>query len=52
MIRISAVPVYPGLRRFKEGRDFQQWTGDDSKALMKARIRLVYLVLFPANLIP
>ncbi|KAI0689353.1 hypothetical protein C8T65DRAFT_700267, partial [Cerioporus squamosus] len=25
----------PGLRRFPEGRGFKQWTGDDSKALMK-----------------
>ncbi|KAL1753654.1 hypothetical protein FB107DRAFT_217331 [Schizophyllum commune] len=33
--RISAVPSFPGLRRFPEGRDFAQWTGDDSKALMK-----------------
>ncbi|KAI9435153.1 hypothetical protein H4582DRAFT_1817832 [Lactarius indigo] len=33
--RISAVPPFPGLRRFKDGRDYQQWTGDDSKALMK-----------------
>lgn len=32
---ISAVPPYPGLRRFPDGRDFLQWTGDDSKALMK-----------------
>ncbi|CDO70545.1 hypothetical protein BN946_scf184573.g13 [Trametes cinnabarina] len=24
-----------GLRRFPEGRGFKQWTGDDSKALMK-----------------
>jgi hypothetical protein len=23
------------LRRFPEGRGFKQWTGDDSKALMK-----------------
>ena len=34
-IRISAVPAFPGLRRFPDGRDFLQWTGDDSKALMK-----------------
>lgn len=34
-ISISAVPLYAGLRRFEEGRDFEQWTGDDSKALMK-----------------
>ena len=33
--RISAVPSFPGLRRFPDGRDFKQWTGDDSKALMK-----------------
>ena len=33
--RISAVPPFPGLRRFPDGRDFAQWTGDDSKALMK-----------------
>jgi hypothetical protein len=32
---ISAVPAYPGLRRFPDGRDFSQWTGNDSKALMK-----------------
>ncbi|KAJ7918908.1 hypothetical protein B0H13DRAFT_1991238 [Mycena leptocephala] len=28
-------PEFPGLRRFPDGRDFNQWTGDDSKALMK-----------------
>ncbi|KAN0128104.1 hypothetical protein V8E53_014085 [Lactarius tabidus] len=33
--RISAVPPFSGLRRFPDGRDYQQWTGDDSKALMK-----------------
>ncbi|KAJ7784883.1 hypothetical protein DFH07DRAFT_1054423 [Mycena maculata] len=33
--RISAVPEFPGLRCFPDGRDFSQWTGDDSKALMK-----------------
>ncbi|KAF7338931.1 hypothetical protein MVEN_01969200 [Mycena venus] len=35
--RISAAPSFPGLRRFPDGRDFTQWTGDDSKALMKVR---------------
>ena len=34
---IAAVPSFPGLRRFPEGRGFKQWTGDDSKALMKVR---------------
>ncbi|KAH7904691.1 hypothetical protein BJ138DRAFT_1236212 [Hygrophoropsis aurantiaca] len=33
--RIAAVPAFPGLRRFPEGRNFEQWTGNDSKALMK-----------------
>ena len=32
---IAAVPLFPGLRRFPQGRGFKQWTGDDSKALMK-----------------
>ena len=31
--RISLAPSFPGLRRFKQGRNFQQWTGNDSKAL-------------------
>ncbi|KAH9012097.1 hypothetical protein EDB85DRAFT_1877923, partial [Lactarius pseudohatsudake] len=33
--RIAAAPPFTGLRRFPEGRGFKQWTGDDSKALMK-----------------
>ncbi|KAF7368420.1 hypothetical protein MVEN_00164700 [Mycena venus] len=33
--RVAAVPPFSGLRRFPEGRGFKQWTGDDSKALMK-----------------
>ncbi|PBK58686.1 hypothetical protein ARMSODRAFT_991269 [Armillaria solidipes] len=32
---IAAVPPFPGLRRFPEGHGFKQWTGDDSKTLMK-----------------
>ncbi|KAJ6621814.1 hypothetical protein B0H10DRAFT_2162891 [Mycena sp. CBHHK59/15] len=35
LVAIAAVPPFPGLRRFPEGRGFKQWTGDDSKALMK-----------------
>lgn len=35
---ISAVPAFPKLRRFPDGRDFSQWTGDDSKALMKVNL--------------
>ncbi|KAG2029184.1 hypothetical protein BDR03DRAFT_936876 [Suillus americanus] len=33
--RIAAVAPFAGLWRFPEGRGFSQWTGDDSKALMK-----------------
>ncbi|KAH9031194.1 hypothetical protein EDB85DRAFT_1812032, partial [Lactarius pseudohatsudake] len=33
--RIALTPPFPGLRCFKHGRWFKQWTGDDSKALMK-----------------
>ncbi|KAG1756916.1 uncharacterized protein EDB91DRAFT_1233597 [Suillus paluster] len=35
IIKIAAVPSFPGLHRFPQGRHFKQWTGDDSKALMK-----------------
>ncbi|KAH7918101.1 hypothetical protein BV22DRAFT_1108449 [Leucogyrophana mollusca] len=31
----TLVPAFPGIRCFPDGRDFSQWTGDDSKALMK-----------------
>ncbi|KAH9013796.1 hypothetical protein EDB83DRAFT_2508700 [Lactarius deliciosus] len=33
--RIALAPPFAGLRHFPEGRNFKQWTGDDSKALMK-----------------
>ncbi|KAG2345936.1 hypothetical protein BDR05DRAFT_974817 [Suillus weaverae] len=33
--RVAAVASFAGLRCFPQGRDFKQWTGDDSKALMK-----------------
>ncbi|KAG1726100.1 hypothetical protein EDB19DRAFT_1945348 [Suillus lakei] len=33
--RISVVAPFAGLRRFPQGRGFKQWTGDDSKVLMK-----------------
>ena len=35
---IALVAPFTGLRRFPEGRGFKQWTGDDSKALMKVRL--------------
>ncbi|KIM59004.1 hypothetical protein SCLCIDRAFT_27590 [Scleroderma citrinum Foug A] len=33
--RIAAMPSFPVLHHFPEGHGFKQWTGDDSKALMK-----------------
>ena len=36
--RITLVPLFPGLRRFKQGQNFQQWTGNDSKAFMKVSL--------------
>ncbi|KAG1862088.1 hypothetical protein DFJ58DRAFT_715350 [Suillus subalutaceus] len=33
--RIAAAPSFVGLCRFPQGRGFTQWTGNDSKALMK-----------------
>ncbi|KAJ7752437.1 hypothetical protein DFH07DRAFT_868822 [Mycena maculata] len=39
--RLSAVPEFPGLRRFLDGHDFNQWTGDNSKALMKIYLSAV-----------
>ncbi len=32
------MPPFPRLRRFPHGHHFKQWTGDDSKALMKVYI--------------
>lgn len=32
---IAAAPHFPGLRHFYQGRGFKQWTGNDSKVLMK-----------------
>lgn len=32
---IASVASFAGLRRFPQGQHFKQWTGDDSKALMK-----------------
>ncbi|KIJ13945.1 hypothetical protein PAXINDRAFT_13269 [Paxillus involutus ATCC 200175] len=39
--RIAAAPSFSGLRHFAEGRGFSQWTGDDSKALMKVYINTI-----------
>jgi hypothetical protein len=33
--RVSVVPPFPGLQQFPDGHNFKQWTGNDSKVLMK-----------------
>ncbi|KAG1896024.1 uncharacterized protein F5891DRAFT_1130403 [Suillus fuscotomentosus] len=45
--RIAATPSFPGLCRFPEGRCFKQWTGDDSKALMKVYIPAIVEYVSP-----
>lgn len=32
---LAAAPAFPGLCLFPQGRNFKQWTGNNSKALMK-----------------
>ncbi|KIJ62072.1 hypothetical protein HYDPIDRAFT_95108 [Hydnomerulius pinastri MD-312] len=39
--RIAIVAPFAGLRRFPQGRGFKQWTGNDSKALMKVYIAAI-----------
>ncbi|KAF8807978.1 hypothetical protein BYT27DRAFT_7223733 [Phlegmacium glaucopus] len=36
-----AAPLFPNLRCFPHGRRFKQWTGNDSKALMKVYISAI-----------
>ncbi|KAI0352549.1 hypothetical protein OH77DRAFT_1408881 [Trametes cingulata] len=40
--RLAVVPPFSKLRRFREGRGFKQWTGDDSKALMKVYLPAIH----------
>ncbi|KAF8874025.1 hypothetical protein BD779DRAFT_1613609 [Infundibulicybe gibba] len=40
--RIAVVPPFPGIRQFPDGRGFKQWTGDDSKALMKVYLPAIH----------
>ncbi|KAF8419962.1 hypothetical protein L210DRAFT_3615588 [Boletus edulis BED1] len=39
--RIVVVAPFTGLQCFPQGRHFKQWTGDDSKALMKVYITAI-----------
>ncbi|PBK81654.1 hypothetical protein ARMGADRAFT_1048787 [Armillaria gallica] len=41
LVDIAATPTFPGLRRFPHARRFKQWTGNDSKALMKVYLPAV-----------
>ena len=34
-LSVVITPPFAGLRHFPQGRGFKQWTGNDSKALMK-----------------
>jgi TM2 domain-containing membrane protein YozV len=45
LFSIAAAPPFPGLRRFYEGRGFKQWTGNDSKALMKVFVIIIICFL-------
>ncbi|KAG1718784.1 hypothetical protein EDB19DRAFT_1920047 [Suillus lakei] len=48
--RIAAVAPFAGLRRFPEGHGFSQWTGDDSKALMKVYLPAIVTDLDSSSL--
>jgi len=41
--------AFPELQRFKQGHRFKQWTGDDSKALMKVCI-LIFMIDILTNI--
>ncbi|KAF8955385.1 hypothetical protein BDZ97DRAFT_1907688 [Flammula alnicola] len=43
----NPVPPFPELCRFKQGRCFKQWTGDDSKALMKIYLPAIHGLIPP-----
>ncbi|TFK87763.1 hypothetical protein K466DRAFT_586114 [Polyporus arcularius HHB13444] len=49
-IRLACVPPFPGMRRFPTGRNFTQWTGDDSKGLMKIYLGAI-AGLVPARMV-
>ncbi|EED82955.1 predicted protein [Postia placenta Mad-698-R] len=47
--RLAVIPPFSGLRHFHQGHNFKQWTGDDSKGLMKANISACYKRTCPAS---
>ncbi|KAI5999626.1 hypothetical protein EDD15DRAFT_2386382 [Pisolithus albus] len=46
--RIAAVAPFAGLRRFPQGRHFKQWTGNDSKGLMKVILTMFHSAVYIA----
>ncbi|KAF8337791.1 hypothetical protein F5887DRAFT_1063026 [Amanita rubescens] len=48
--RIAAVPPFVGQRKFSKGRNFKQWTGNDTKALMKVFLPAI-VGLVPAKMV-
>ncbi|KAF9495621.1 hypothetical protein BDN71DRAFT_1482593 [Pleurotus eryngii] len=49
-LRLAAMPSFRGLCRFPDGCQFEQWTGDDLKALMKVYI-LALVGFVPSEMI-
>ena len=45
---IACVPLFTNLCQFPEGYKFKQWTGDDSKALIKV---MIYSLHLPFNVV-
>ncbi|KAG1813371.1 uncharacterized protein BJ212DRAFT_1448010 [Suillus subaureus] len=39
--RVAAVASFSGLQQFPQGHDFKQWTGNDSKVLMKVFLLVI-----------
>ena len=44
--RIALAPAFAGIQHFPEGRGFKQWTGDDSKALMKVKCIFIIIIIY------
>ncbi|KIK97137.1 hypothetical protein PAXRUDRAFT_136933, partial [Paxillus rubicundulus Ve08.2h10] len=42
--QISAVASFSGLWHLPQGWGFKQWTGDNSKALMKVHSSLIFII--------
>jgi hypothetical protein len=47
--RLACMPIWPGQRRFKGGIEWNQWTNDDTKALMRVRVCFRAKILCPTR---